>query len=463
MTQVYGDSRDDHRPVSADRGPRITLAGVNASDPPIDLDECGCVYEAVSDVHGVIRAHVPASLVRRFRKKLRRAGRGSDLGEVKTELIRFLCGGVASKQGFRIVTPPMYPPDSKEPRLSTDHDFRVELMVDTAVAIEAPSEFPVELLEPEGAIAEELVDAEMRRQCLQFGSRTPSSEVVRPSEVVFSIEVRLAEGERPILAGTSLMTVVEDGDDLHALGTSLPGVVAGMVGRKPGETTTVESVLPRNHPVAPLRGAPALVAVTIESVASIEPSTVEQVVAEYGASNETRLRTQIRFALEQQRSQSVRSSLREQLSRALPSMFQIGVPECRVRLLTARAETEFRELARLRGWSDDQTRAGWIERRDDSRRECERIARERVILQSLPGDGDVEASEEVINARIADLAARRGVRPEEARSSLVKSGRYEEFINEVLGEALLDAMVRRATVRPVPEAEWQAAMEAGWG
>jgi trigger factor len=236
-----------------------------------------------------------------------------------------------------------------------------------------------------------------------------------------------------------------------------------MVGRKPGETTTVESVLPRNHPVAPLRGAPALVAVTIESVASIEPATVEQVVAEYGASNETRLRTQIRFALEQQRSQSVRSSLREQLSRALPSMFQIGVPECRVRLLTARAETEFRELARLRGWSDDQTRAGWIERRDDSRRECERIARERVILQSLPGDGDVEASEEVINARIADLAARRGVRPEEARSSLVKSGRYEEFINEVLGEALLDAMVRRATVRPVPEAEWQAAMEAGWG
>jgi hypothetical protein len=45
----------------------------------------------------------------------------------------------------------------------------------------------------------------------------------------------------------------------------------------------------------------------------------------------------------------------------------------------------------------------------------------------------------------------------------VKSGRFEEFANEVLGEALLDSMVRNATVRRVPEEQWRRVSEARRG
>jgi FKBP-type peptidyl-prolyl cis-trans isomerase (trigger factor) len=436
---------------------------VSANEPPIDPAECGLSYEAASEVHGTIRARVPAALVRRFRKKMRRAGREADLAEVKSELMRFLCHCAATEHGIRIVTAPMMRRGAKEPRLSTDHDFNLELVVDTAAKLEYPEEIPGELLEPEGAITDELVEAEMQRQRVQAGKRLPASEIARPSEVVLSLEIRLGEGERPIHSEPSLTAVVDSGDALHALGTAFAGAADALVGMNAGESRTIESVFPPDYPARALRGRTALLAVTVKSVAAIEPATVEEVLAQYGTSNEARLRTQIRFALEQQRTQSVRAALRDQMSRLLPGMFAIGVPECRARVLASRIEAEFRAVARTRGWNDDRADAEWATMRGEVQRECEAAARERVILQSIPAGGDVDVGEGTINARIADLAARRGVRPEEFRASLVKSGRYDEFAAEVIAEAMLDALVRKAKVRSVPEAEWRAAMEARRG
>ena len=155
---------------------------MSANEPPIDPAECGLSYEAASEVHGTIRARVPAALVRRFRKKMRRAGREADLAEVKSELMRFLCHCAATEHGIRIVTAPMMRRGAKEPRLSTDHDFNLELVVDTAAKLEYPEEIPGELLEPEGAITDELVEAEMQRQRVQAGKRAPASEIARPAQ-----------------------------------------------------------------------------------------------------------------------------------------------------------------------------------------------------------------------------------------------------------------------------------------
>ena len=152
-------------------------------------------------------------------------------------------------------------------------------MVDTAVRFEQPPSLAVELLEPELADTDELIEAEMRRQCLQIGTRRPSDEVSRPSEVTLSLEVRLVEGESPVLSAGSVVIVVEAENTLHVLGTTFSDAVDGIVGMRVDETREIPSVFPLNHPAPLLRGAPALLTVTVQSIASIEPATVDQVVA----------------------------------------------------------------------------------------------------------------------------------------------------------------------------------------
>lgn len=436
---------------------------MTAVELPIDPDECGLSFEPESAVHGRLRARVPAALVRRFRKKMRKAGREADLSEVKSELVRFLCSTVAARSGIRLVSAPLVRRGAKEPKLSTDKDFILDLDVDTAARLEYPETLDVELLEPDAPVTDELVEQEMERQRLHAGERRPVDRVELPCEVALALEIRVAEDERPLHSDPSYSGVLDESGALLALSTSFPGVGRALAGVGVGERKVVSSAFPADTPTRALRGQPALIAVTVRSAAAITPASVEQVLAQYGTSTETRLRTQIRFALEQQRTQSVHATLRDQMSRALETLFPIAVPGCRARMLAGRIEGEFRALSRARGWNDDRTDREWSSMRGQIERDCESAAKQRVILQSLPAGKDVDVGEEKINARIADLAARRGLRPEQMRSQLVESGRFDEFTAEVIAEAMLDALVRKARVRAVPVDEWRAAMEARGG
>ena len=434
---------------------------MTGNELPIDPEECGISFEAVDSVHGVLRARVPAALVRRFRKKMRKAGREADTSEVRTTLINFLCHCAATKFALRFVAGPMVRRGAKEPRLSTDHDFAVDLEFDTAASLEYPQSVDVELLEPTLPVNDELIEEEMQRQRVQAGARTAAAAVERPGEAAISLELRVEEGDRPIHTDPSLRVTLDGGGALHALATSFAGAADELVGVAVGDTKIIRSAFPADHPSSVLRGKSAILTVTVRSAAAIAPASVEEVVAQYGTSTEARLRTQIRFALEQQRSQSIQATLREQMLRALPRLFPIGMPECRSRMLCARAEAEFRTVGRARGWNDDRADLEWNAVRAKIEGECAEAARRRTILQSLPAGTDVDVGEGTINARIADLASRRGMRPEEVRAQLVKTGRFDEFAVEVIAEAMLDALVRRARIRTVSPEEWRAAMEAG--
>ncbi|MDA0802988.1 MAG: hypothetical protein O2819_04435 [Planctomycetota bacterium] len=435
---------------------------MSKTESPIDPAECHLIYSPASGVHGALTARVPSSLVRRFRKKMRRTGADAELSDVKLALLRFLCGAASEQFKIRIVTPPMVRKGVKEPRLSLDHDFVLDVEVDTAAALKFPDCSGVELLQPESPVTEAMIDEEMNNQCLQAGKRASATAVSAPCECVARVQMRLAPEESPFYAAERDQLLIAATDStLLVAGVAFPGVTAALIGVAAGSTTSIEASFPLDHPSALLRGRPVSISITLDSVQSIQPATVDEVLKQYGSTTEARLRTQVKFALEQRRVQSIRSTLREQMERALPTLCPIDRPECRIRLLAARAEGEFRGLARARGWSDERTLQELEAHKARALAVAERQARLRVILQSIPlASSQVDINETTLTDRIASLAAERGVRPEEYRNALVKSGKFEEFVADVAAEALLDALVRSATIKKVSEAEWRAAMEA---
>ncbi len=435
---------------------------MSTTEQPIDPAECHLAFAPASPVHGALTARVPPSLVRRFRKKMRRTGAEAELAEVKVALLRFLCAAGAEQFKFRMVTPPMVRKGAKEPRLSLDQDFVLDVEIDTAAPITLPDTSGVVLLQPESPVTDALIDAEMSNQCIQAGQRSIGTVVSAPCECVARVEMRLAPDENPFYAADKATLLVPSHEAPLLLGgVAFPGGTRVLSGVAAGSSATLEAAFPADHSSALLRGRPVSVSIAVESVQTIRPATVEEVLKQYGSTTEARLRTQIKFALEQRRVQSIRATLREQMERALPGLCPIDRPECRIRLIAARAEAEFRGLAKARGWSDDRTREELEAHKESALAVAVRQARLRVILQSIPlASSQVDINETTLTDRIAGLAAERGVRPEEYRSAMVKSGRFDEFVSDVTAESLLDAMVRSATIKKVPEDEWRAAMEA---
>ncbi len=428
---------------------------------PIDPSECQLALHRDGAVNATITARVPARLVKRFHKKLRRSGRDAGLSETRSALLMFLCKQAAEAAKARIVSPPLAPEGKAFAPLSLERDYEAEIHADCAADLDWPGDADIELLEPDATLADDLVDEELWRQRLQFGTRRPAAAVGTPSAVQLDVSVRLGEGESPIQSqsGVTVILAVES-EPLRVLEASFAGGVAALAGTPVGSAVTIASTYPIDFAAASLRGLEALLEVRVLAAFSIDPASVDQVVAEYGAGNEARLRSQIRFALEEQRAASVRKTLREQMGRAVVELLPIELPRCRMRMLMQRAEAEVRGIGRARGWDAARIDERWLEVREQTERAAARAARERVILQSLPRLAHHSVSETQILERIATVAAQQGVRPEEYRERLVASGRFEDFVGEVLAESVLDALIETVRVRQVPEAELRALLEA---
>ncbi len=425
------------------------------TEPPIDPTECDLRFERASGCHATLRARVPASLVRRFRKKMRRAGRDAELAEVKSELLRFLCAHVAEREGVRFGSAPLVRRGAREPRLSLDQDFVLDLEFDLNPELERPESLDLELLEPDAPVTDELVDAEMRNQCLQVGRRAAADAGGAPCEVRAACELRLAPDERPIATvADTMLPILSEGAPVPVFGGLFEGVAERLAGVRTDEEVVVETSVPDTFPQAPLRGMAAFIRISVRSIEAIEPATVEAVLEQYGSASEARLRNQIRFALEQRRIEQVKQTLRAQVAAKLPSLYAIDLPATRARMNLTRAEAEFRGVCRARGWNDDRADAAWAEVREAQAARAEASARSRTILQALPLREDVQVGDAALQERMASLAAERGMRPEEFRAALLKSGRFEEFTEQVLTESILDALVRKARVRKVPLDEW---------
>ncbi|HJN80632.1 MAG TPA: hypothetical protein QF455_07175, partial [Phycisphaerales bacterium] len=82
------------------------------------------------------------------------------------------------------------------------------------------------------------------------------------------------------------------------------------------------------------------------------------------------------------------------------------------------------------------------------------------ILQRIAGDEEINVSEQEINARIATIAMRQGMRPDKLRADMVKNDRIMQLAGSIREQKAADHMVEQATTKDVSMDEWNKQLEA---
>jgi len=424
---------------------------------PIDPKECELRLEKVSPMLAALHVRVPAALVKRFKKKMRRVGREADANDLRNGLLHFCVTQGFNESGMRAVSLPGWMPGTAIPRASPDHDFEAVIALDIASKLAAPDVSQMSFELPEAEVTEAMIEQEVRSQCRQFGASKPVAVLSRGNDATLDVEYRLHAHEGHVLAYKAVpVTIPAEGDALMVAGERLAEGAAKLVGARPGDKRVTRGVYPGGGPNRFLRGTPTEVTLSVREAKDVEPVPVERVLSEYGMPNEARLRTQIRFALEDKRERDERVIMRHQLSEHLVRAFPIDLPVLRGASGRAAAETTLREVIAARGLSGEAAESEFQRLLPEAHAKADHSVKLEYIVRSLAYDLGVAMDEDIIAGRLAATAADAGVRPETLRAELVKTGQYKEYVERLFAELALDKLLLNAKPRRIPTAEWEA-------
>jgi FKBP-type peptidyl-prolyl cis-trans isomerase (trigger factor) len=425
--------------------------------PPIDPSECELVLDRVAPELAKLRIKVPAALVRRFRKKMRQSGHKASPDELQSALTQFCISHGIKGQDIRMITPPSWAGSDGKAQASIDKDFEGVVELDLAVPLAVADIKGILIEAPDYVVTEEMVEAEVASQCRQFGTRSPGDAAERGSECVVDIEFRVGDGERPVLAREGVVVSIPEAGELLLVDTlQVPDIASELCGARAGDVRAIKGTFPTNLPNALLQSRPALITVKFREVRKVEPALVSQVLSEYGMPSEARLRTQIRFALDDKRERDAKALLREQAADCVLAKFSIGVPIVRGRMLRAAVERQLLAALAMRGLSDDAAKAEYERALPEAHALADRQGRLYGIIRSIAPELALVLDEDFVAGRVAAAAVEQGKRPETLRAELVKSGRFNQFIDEMTNGLALDKIIAMADVRRVPVAEWEA-------
>ena len=171
-----------------------------------------------------------------------------------------------------------------------------------------------------------------------------------------------------------------------------------------------------------------------------------EVVARYGCPNVANLRMQIRFALEQRRTEERRRLAGEQILEQLRTFVPTEIPARVARNLIARRRKELAETYKKEGMSDDDLKSRLTEIQPMLEQSAEHLASRQAIIALLRMHLGVKHSEDDILAEINRMAALSGRRPEDLRNEIAAEGKHKTLEQTVILGKLADAIMLKANL-----------------
>lgn len=227
----------------------------------------------------------------------------------------------------------------------------------------------------------------------------------------------------------------------------------GLLGVKPGETTTVTKSYPEDYSNADLAGKTASFEITVQQVRRLEkPELTDewaQLISQGALKTVDELRERILHNLQAMASQSDREHVRNEIVRELVAGAQLEIPDTLVEEeldhLTHELEHQLsKQRTTLEEYAESMGKSV-----DDVRNEQQLLARDLVrrslVLQEVAQREKLFVTEEELNATIAMLAPKDST-PGEVRKELEKSGRLDSLANRLFHEKVLSFLEGQAEI-----------------
>jgi trigger factor len=223
---------------------------------------------------------------------------------------------------------------------------------------------------------------------------------------------------------------------------------------------TVTTVGAPAHEREELRGKKISIAYTIAEAERIAPRPAKELAEMYGVESEEIFREQVKDALEQRRDGEQRTAMREQISEQLVEKIDFALPAKISEEQVSRTIEQQRMELLSRGMEASAVENRLAEIRGSS----EKVAKDRLKLffinARLAQHFGVNITDQELNGRIAFMAQQQGVRPEQMRQQLEKSGRMGEVISVIRDAKVGDRIISQAKISDIAADEWNKLVEA---
>ena len=422
---------------------------IDPADIPMDLTELGtCERRIVMTV--------PARLVKRFHKKLKKAGEDASQENAGRMLSNFCVEQGLKRFDINPVWGPIPTTDKQQFKLGSD--FEISVDVDDAPPVTWPDFATLEIVRPTRDITDELIDSEMAEQQRDAGTRSPlAGPIEADDEIVCRVEVGEPDSDIPLHA-TEEVTIRVRGIDGPAsfFGIPIDRFGAAVIGETAGNTIQINAHLPEDYVDPTLAGSNVIVEIKICEARRIHPATVEEVVEQYGSPSEAILRRQIRLSLEQKVKQDQLRALSQQIFARLGEIIDVPLPHWAVSQYRNHLTASIRTAMEKRGY-DESAIAARLADQEDRITEVAMMQGKRRALSNLLGRHlEMRADEQAIIGQIAEMAAAAGRRPEDLRKEIMASGRLQGVAIAVIEGKSVDKILELANITDMPADEWSS-------
>ncbi len=285
------------------------------------------------------------------------------------------------------------------------------------------------LTRSEQSVTQEQIDEQLHRIQEQKATWIPvEGAKPSPGEMV-RVEVAQIEGEGAGEAKPYSLVLGE--------GKAIPALEEKIMELLPGETVEAEVSFPDDHPDESKRGQSRQLRIALHEVKRQELPPLDDALArEMGDFEDlAALTAAIRTDLEDSARRDADSKVREQLVRELVSANGVEAPEAMI----SRAVAAF---AQAYGVQQEQMEKFYQEFRPIAESQVKRD----LVLDAVAEAENLRATEEDIDARIAEIAEARNATVQEVYTTLQKSQRLAEIERALTEEKVFDHLLEQSTI-----------------
>lgn len=283
---------------------------------------------------------------------------------------------------------------------------------------------------PAVAVTEEMVEEQLDRLREQKATWTPLEGVQPAPGHLVSVSVTTIEAGKEPVDGAPYSLVIGQGQ-------AIPELEEMVLTLKPGETTEGDVRFPEDHPDATRRGQSRRIRVTLHEVKSqLLPPLDDAFAREVGEfESAAALTAQVREDVAAEATRNAEQAVREQLVQKIVEANNVPAPENLVhRLLHAYAE----------GYQIPKEQFETFAQSFHPIAESQ--VRRELVLDAIATAQNLHATEQDLDARVAELAGARGVEPGKLYASLQQANRLGELERSLTEEKTFSWLLSQSTV-----------------
>ncbi|MCS7305032.1 MAG: trigger factor [Thermoguttaceae bacterium] len=231
----------------------------------------------------------------------------------------------------------------------------------------------------------------------------------------------------------------------------IEGIDQLLVGARPGDRRQTEVLISDQAPSPRWRGQKLTVVFEVREVKRVElPELTQELLGQWGFSNEGELRDALLERLQRQLEYHQRESARRQISQLLTQAANWELPE---KMLQRQSRRELERIVlelQRSGFTDEDIRAHVNLLQQRSLEITAQRLREHFILERIAEEEKIEATEEDYQQEISLIAMETGETPRRVRARLEKAGLMDVLRNQVIENKVIQRILEHAQFKEVP-------------